>query len=299
MKIKKSKIRSTNKYISGIKEGSIFYIGLKTIQDFNQRLRRSGIIGELNIGDTFLPIPIGKISKYNADGKFRVRKDKEKETHYRDVDIKDWRGNTHSVSIPYKKYPREPIPPPKIKLIIQEYNKEKIITSPSLINSKGNHKEIKHVINLFLELFGECYVLQENLMPAFKNIQRLNWNILPKGEYPWDRLEAHVTSLIDSYKKTEGNKTVIKNQIKFISDKKPDFVAIGDKGFRGYMIFGFKSKNVYILESIHSGNATYVFGEDWKELSQMTKAQIIDSGKQLDRIIHNNSWKSILTKYIT
>lgn len=298
MKIKKSKIRSTKKYLSGIEEGAKFYIGLKSLDEFAFKLRRIGINGELDIGDSFLPIPVGKVSNYNANGKFRVRKDKPKETHYRDIDVKDWHGNYHSVSIPYQRYPREPIPAPKIKLLVQDDNGEKILTSPLLENTNGNHKEIKHVINLFLEIFGECHVLQENLMSAFKNIQKLNWTILPQGEYPWERLEAQVSSVIDAYKKTDEDKTIIKNRIKSISDRNHDFVAIGERGFRGYMIFGFKSKNIYILESIHSGNATYVFGEDWEELSRMTKAQIIEGDKQLDRIIHNNSWRSRLDRHL-
>ncbi len=298
MRINKSKIISVTKYLAGIEEGSNFYIGLSKLDDFSPELHKAGIRGKLKAKDSFLPNSIGKVSKYNAEGKFKIRKDLPKETKYREVEIKDWHGNFHSVSVPYKRYPRELIKPPKVNLVIQNDGDSQLLTSPKLTNSKGNKNDIKHIINLFLELFGECHILQENLIPAFKNIHKVNWNVLPQGEYPWERLEGQVTRVIDNYKKTDENKLVIKNRIKRISEKTPDFVAIGEKGFNGYMIFGFESQKKYILESVHSGNATYIFGQNWQELSQMTKAQILEGNKQLDRLIHNQSWGLKLNSHL-
>ena len=47
---------------------------------------------------------------------------------------------------------------------------------------------------------------------------------------------------------------------------------------------------MYILECVHFGNATYVFGDDWEILSQMTKAEILNSDLQQDRLIHRENW---------
>lgn len=298
MRIKKSKIISVTKYLSGIEEGASFYIGLIKLEDFTDKLISAGIVGELNIKNSFLPNIIGKVSKYNAEGKFKIRKDLPRETKYREIDIKDWHGSYHSVSVPYKRYPRELINPPKINLIIQNDGGNKILISPQLINSNENKKEIKHILNLFLELFGECHTLQDNLTPAFRTTRKLNWTVLPPGEYPWERLKGQVSKVIDNYQKTDEEKVIIKSRIKRISEKTPDFVAIGEKGFNGYMIFGFKSKAKYILESVHSGNATYIFGQDWQELSKLTKAQILQENKQLDRLIHNQSWLLKLNSHL-
>ena len=35
---------------------------------------------------------------------------------------------------------------------------------------------------------------------------------------------------------------------------------------------------------------TYVFGEDWEQLSQMTKAEILTNELQRDRVIHREGW---------
>ena len=39
-----------------------------------------------------------------------------------------------------------------------------------------------------------------------------------------------------------------------------------------------------------TGNATYVFEENWEELSKLTKAEIIRGKLQKDRIIHRENW---------
>jgi len=70
----------------------------------------------------------------------------------------------------------------------------------------------------------------------------------------------------------------------------PEFLAVGRAGFWGYVIFGFPDKDIYILESIYFGNATYVFADNWETLSTKTKAEILDAKLQKDRIIHKESW---------
>lgn len=79
--------------------------------------------------------------------------------------------------------------------------------------------------------------------------------------------------------------------MKVISHRNPDFLAIGRAGFSGYFVYGFKDKDVYVLESIHLDNATYVFNSHWKDLSQLSKSEIINSTIPHSRIIHNKKWK--------
>ncbi len=49
-------------------------------------------------------------------------------------------------------------------------------------------------------------------------------------------------------------------------------------------------KGVYVLESVHTNNATYVFEQDWEALSQMTKTDILSQQLQRDRVFHTNGW---------
>ena len=48
---------------------------------------------------------------------------------------------------------------------------------------------------------------------------------------------------------------------------------------------------MYVLESVYTNNATYIFGDDWEHLSQLSKAEILKDGLQDVRLIHNDNWK--------
>jgi hypothetical protein len=59
---------------------------------------------------------------------------------------------------------------------------------------------------------------------------------------------------------------VIRHRFETINGYNPDFVGVGQAGFRGYVIFGLTEKNLFVCESIYTGNATYVFDKRWEEL---------------------------------
>lgn len=81
-------------------------------------------------------------------------------------------------------------------------------------------------------------------------------------------------------------------------DHKPDFTAVGQAGFHGYIVYGYERKGVYVLESLHYGNATYVFGQDWARLSQMTKAEILRDDLHKHRVIHREGWEGEVRKIL-
>ena len=107
---------------------------------------------------------------------------------------------------------------------------------------------------------------------------------------PWNIVKSQVAKTLD--KQPTGNKPIVKNRIETITNFEPDFCATGRGGFNGYMVFGFKSKNLYILESVYNNNATYIFKSDWEAFSQMTKREIINGNHQLKRLIHRDGWRS-------
>ena len=152
-----------------------------------------------------------------------------------------------------------------------------------------NPVSLLHVINVFLEIFNQCQVLSENLQGfAISTVKPLNWEILPPGKYPWKKVDGRLKPLIEREK--PQNQIMIRHRLELISAYSPEFVAIGRAGFSGYLIFGFPGKNLYILESLYYGNATYVFEEDWETLSRLTKAEILTGNFQKDRIIHRVMW---------
>ena len=298
MRISQKRIRLPENYLTGIANNENFYVGLSGIQDFSDKLIRIGFSTDISVGEQVLPTIIRSVTRFNANGGNKIRRDLPKETVYREAEIKDWHGNYHTVDIPYQRYPREPIAAPNIELLIR-YGADNtpILISPILTNNKRSLSLIKHVINLFLEIFGECEILKSDLLPAFNvHVTRLNWDILPPGNYPWEILAPRIAEVVESVTKRKQN--LIQNRIKKISDNNINFVAVGKAGFRGYIIFGFENKNFFVLESVYTGNATYVLGQNWKEISQLTKEQILKNNLHEQRIVHSKSWEIEIKKLL-
>ncbi len=290
MKINKTRIRTLGPYLFGINDNDNFYIALAVTENPIEKLVRAGFSNQLSIGEQVLPSVIGSVTNYNANGGVLIDRDMPMETVYRYLDVKDWHGNYHSVSIPYKRYPRTQIPAPNTELtIVIGPNEQKLIRSPVLVKGITSEATIIHNINLFLELFGECGVVQSDLLPVFRvPITKLNWSLLPPGNYPWQVLKENIRQSVRIIRGVK--KRMVEKRLEVIASHNPCFVAIGEAGFKGYIVFGFENKNFYILESLNLGNATYILGEDWERLSQLSKGKILNQELHIDRFIHSEVW---------
>lgn len=299
MKIKQTRIRSISRHLGFLNRGEALRFGIHVSEDFSNTLIELGFDEERETGETLLPPgDFGPISEYNAEGKYQIHRDRPKETAYRMVEWEweEWRGRYDTekrskiVEVPYERYPRTFVPPPGIEFTISENERgDELIITKEISFIEEKHELIIHTINLFLEIFGEVEVFSEDLEsispPAAR---RLNWSILPPGEYPWERLREHVQDVIENA--SSGKQPIVEDRFKTINSYDPEFRAVGKAGFYGYVVFGFPNKGLFVCESAFTGNATYVFGEDWKELTKLTKSQILSKNLQTDRIIHRESW---------
>ena len=286
-----------------IDQEDTYFITMPLAQIESRLIKQVGFTNKQHPGESVLPSDLfGPISRFNANGKEIPQKELPKETiyHSRLWPHEEWAGRgrtvevTSIVDIPYKRYPREEIPAPSEQLRIEE-NAEgvKFISSRSLSKDTPS-EEVKHIINLFLEIFGEATMTDNEFKPYLEIPTRnLNWEILPPGEYPWEKLEKVIRK--NSQNIPQNVLALSIARIKRLRSLDPDFEATGHAGFRGYIIFGYKKKEIYLAESTRYGNATYIFGNDWKELSKMTKADILDKDKQKDRIIHDKTWDNKIT----
>lgn len=300
MLITATRIRSLARHLSNIQPGTTVVPAIVNLESHRTKLREFGFPDDLQAGESLLPPASGPISSFNAEGKFLLHKDQPKETAYRQIEWTrmEWRGRYDRVEVsdirdvPYERYPRTFVEPPSVELTVaQTTNDGYVIATLAVPYSPEAESRLLHQINLLLELFGECEVLDESLTPIIRApVNRLNWEVLPRGEMPWEQLADRVRPLID--RMPGGNQPVARHRLKTLNDLGPDFIAIGRAGFRGYLIFAFEEARRYIVESLYYGNATYVFGQDWRELSQMTKADILRESLQEDRIIHRLGWEA-------
>jgi len=201
--------------------------------------------------------------------------------------------------VEYKRYPRTFVPPPSIELKIGKTAAGQLaVGSPAVILTDETRAQVKHIINLILELFNYCEVFDESLDEmAAAPLRRLNWRLLPPGEYPWPRLREQIQELLERTGKRKQE--VLQYRLEAINGYGPEFRAIGEGGFRGYIVFGFPDKAVYLFESMYTGNATYAFSHDWATLSKLTKAEILNEHLQTDRLIHITGWAEKVHSILT
>lgn len=229
------------------------------------------------------------MTKFNVEGRDELLKGQPKETFYYDACIKDWHGYYHYVDMPGKRYKRNHIEGPFQEISLIEIGNRNYAISDLLPNTQEGKELIKHVVNLFLEIFGECTILDKKKCPLVSStpVKRANWQILPEGPIVWERVNQFAGNIQDS---SELVGRLQKHRFTTIIKYKPDLVYYGNGGFHGYLVFVFKRKNLVLMENMIYGNATYVFRDNWEELSKLSKAEIIKHNLQDKRFVHREAW---------
>lgn len=289
MIIKKRRINSLEKYFSGVSDDEKIYVCVEADEN-NLKL----LMIDKNLDETcVVPEQVGPITRFNLNGKEIKHKELKMEPREieRDYHVVDWHGNDHYGTCFQSRmcYPKEFILPPLCKIVLKS---GKLCSD---VVTKKEAKLLKHIINMFLELFGYCEIIYQSDKPINNiRIKEVSWNILPKGKYPWKRAEK----LLDNYfeKSTNKNKNVIRNHHRVITEYEPDFLAIGKSSFNGYVVYGYTTRNLYVFESNQSKNATYVFKGEWEKASQLTKYDIIKGNLCYKRIVHSKEWNNSIMK---
>lgn len=121
---------------------------------------------------------------------------------------------------------------------------------------------------------------------------RLGWRLLPSGNA--GRTEA--LSLLRSLRRGHPSRRFDPSRINFAYELKPpaDHVYTGTGPGDGYFAFVFGGGTAALLECPIEGNAAYIFGEPWRTLSKLTKAELLDEYRgEVVRVVHGigDSWK--------
>ncbi len=299
MRIAKKYIRRLEANIPRSQEGATLIASFPVDEARAGRLGLVGFTSEVEVGETVLPSVIGPATRYNAEGRVIVHRDRPKETLYQQVEWtwEEWHGRdrverTEFRERAYQRYPRTPVPPPAIELSVAVGAAgRELIAAPPLPYAPPTAERLMLCINLMLEIFGACDLLDEGLVPLVNvRIRRVNWTVLPKGRLPWDVLRPHLQDIIG--RQRPGTAKVSEHRLKVLSGYGPEFGVVGHGGFAGYVIFAFPAKGLYVLECARYGNATYVFDRGWEALSQMTKAEILNGELHRARLVHVSHWES-------
>jgi hypothetical protein len=125
-------------------------------------------------------------------------------------------------------------------------------------------------------------------------IKKVNWKMLPPGEYPWQKLQEHIRQSHGS--RSEGDLMFIMDRQTTINDHGPDKIFVGQGGFTDYVAYQYSDMGIVVMESIRRDNAIYIFGDDWAKVSQLSKAEVLNNSYHRARIIHSDGWKARLAQ---
>ncbi|MBA4069945.1 MAG: hypothetical protein C0495_08825, partial [Acinetobacter sp.] len=167
---------------------------------------------------------------------------------------------------------------------------ELLIVAGPFIKNDNEIDVATNTANMLVEIFKEAFVFNESLATWNKvPVRKLNWVLLPHGKSPWESAKAVIKQVVE--KADKGNQSVIQKRYDEIGKFEPEFIAAGRGGFNGYVVFGFPSRGFCILESNSVNNATYVLNDgNWESVSQLSKAEILNSKIHKKRLTHRENW---------
>lgn len=308
MKLEQKRIRNSKRLLKDINELDDFFLASELTPKVKATIQKiEGWVDWDHHPNAFFPSPLyGKMSVRNAEGEFIPDKTKPKEIAYRaqEWELRDWGGNFHSglSHVPYQRYPRDFIPPVEFQLAIKKdhHDNTYAIIDHTFSKAKEDERLIVFGANLLLEMLGNviAYTPGENNdeIPTPTHFETVNWEILPKGERIWDAVNSNERGRL-----SRSEQSMLQQRFDFIMSHQPDNVYRGIGGYDGYFVFDFpkeQGKHYYIFDSMLYGMATYVFDGDWREISKLTKKEILTQHIQLDRLIHNDGWAEKLRTYL-
>lgn len=246
------------------------------------------------------PAHRGKYSTRNVDGEEIIRNDLPKETDYNAIESPnwgDWSNGSHTVYLPFQRYPREFKPPKELAIALQSkdihpglpvyiiaFRVEEALSQKSRIFKQT----LLENLNLLQENVGACGVepAAESIASYAKTLH-VSWEILPPGT----REEA-VDRLFRGKAPTKQEADTAGERYDFFMSLKPKSLVYGSSGFRRY--FGaLVEDNLAVFENIRYGNAVYVLFERWEELSKKSRIDLLTGkyGTDFKRVIHTSGWK--------
>jgi hypothetical protein len=244
-------------------------------------------------------IKTGRYSKYNIRGRDIVHKELglEPRTYtFETPDFGDWSKGSHDVDITRMVYPRDFIPPKhtetKIELVGQDDHGLYIFkfTIDEVLNESqaGFLDDLLVDLNLLQEIIGNhgVYPTDASLQDYLKSLY-VSWEILPIGE-----MEENVTRILSGIRTTDPQiRQRLMDRWQLLTSLRPRNMVYGTSGFQRYFGAQF-ADDLVVFENVEYGNAIYIMFEDWPELSQKTRMELLAGpADKFVRIPHQGKWK--------
>ena len=156
-------------------------------------------------------------------------------------------------------------------------------------------KDLFFAINLLQEQCRDCHVFDANITEEdLARITTVGWEIFPPGTI--DKFFTTITSRLRN--QATERKREIENRASALSRLHPTEYIVGS-GMNSHY-FGAKfGNNVVVFENVNYGNALYILFDNWQEISQMSRIDILKRHERdFIRIIHKKGWQKVLKRHI-
>lgn len=297
------RIINSNKYLSSyLNENEEFQIGL-FFDDIimNKKYIEYGFPEVFSDNISIIPLPKGPSTKANVFGKFIRKIPEEKESKI--VHIRYIRKDGTLVEFNRKFYVYVKELQYKYNISIEyktnEYGQKLAVSNKLIYNNEWeNINKNTHVINIFCEIFGDFEIFTNKLEPAIHFNKRFELELLPKGVLNDNSLKE-ILEISKHYSKNDNDHVAFQKRLHILMEYVPDMRGKGPSGFWGYIVFGFSELNIVILETMFSGNATYVFKmDDYEKNIILDKQNAISNKQLLRRFYHYDNWESQIKQFI-
>jgi hypothetical protein len=283
-----------------------FYVG--RLKSYDMTDIQNGLLAHLQMTsngqavsapEMIVPPPsAGRWSRYNVDGYMHVRKDLPKIDKaiggWLVPNFGDWNKGSHTHSSIRKVFQKErwygqDLP---VAITVGEvtgdhitigFRVEKVFDRTNL-----NQRELKYACSLLRENVNTHVAVVSTGVSVSDWLadQHVTWEILPEGQANFDTVITRLNSKISGQRKSE-----MQDRYEAINELKPSATVVGHGGFSRYFGFMFRD-DLVALENLDYGNALYLMFEDWKELSQRSRIDLIaDTDAHYDRIVHRKDWR--------
>ena len=252
--------------------------------------------GKLEIPDTITPDMMkGIYARRNRNGIVWKLKDLPKVTKtywWESPNFGDPAKGYHSNYRDIKVYQRQLEPPREWEITLSILAEDESIIRitaeiAAVLDRQDNYfeKDLFFAINLMQEQFRDCHVFDAKMTDEeISRVKTVGWEIFPAGTM--ERAVAVVLGRIRNSSTVRQKE--IQDRATIINQLHPTEFIVGNGMNSRY--FGAKfGENLVVFENVDYGNAIYILFDNWEEISQMSRIEILKRHeKDFIRIIHKS-----------
>lgn len=242
-------------------------------------------------------------ARRNVEGGYeRVLRDLPKTSRtwsYESPNFGDWSKGSHTTSWSRDVYQRDSVGPHGwvIEMEVVESTPDAVtigFTLDHVFDRRTFHDlTLFFAANLLQESAGVLRARRsETPVDAFIATLSVDWEILPVEDG-----QALVAELVRRLQPSEAERTILIERVQVLSSLQPMAFITGTSGFARYVGAQFDNGAV-VFENLRYGNAAYIMFENWQELSQRSRVDLIGSAEDFVRIPHRTGWQQRLRRAV-